>query len=100
MEGDLQQRFGRNVRLLREQRGLSQEAFADELEVHRTFVGGVERGERNLTLRTVERWSERLAADPLVLLGAEAPSPAALRAAASGTDPGPARGTRRRRPTS
>lgn len=99
MEGDLQQRFGRNVRRLREQRGLSQEAFADELEVHRTFVGGVERGERNLTLRTVERWSERLSADPLVMLGAEAPAPV-LRAAATGGDPGPARGTRRRRPTS
>ncbi|HJR26065.1 MAG TPA: helix-turn-helix transcriptional regulator, partial [Acidimicrobiales bacterium] len=73
MEGDLQREFGRNVRRLREQRGLSQEALADDLAVHRTFVGGVERGERNLTLRTVERLSERLQADPLALLGAAAP---------------------------
>ena len=51
MEGDLQREFGRNVRRLREQRGLSQEGLADVLAVHRTFVGGVERGERNLTLR-------------------------------------------------
>ena len=98
MEGDLQREFGRNVRLLREQRGLSQEGLADALSVHRTFVGGVERGERNLTLRTVERLSERLQADPLVLLGASAPG-TGLRAAARGRDPGTARGTRRRRPS-
>lgn len=97
VEGDLQRTFGRNVRALREARGLSQEALADELDVHRTFVGGIERGERNLTLRTVERLSERLQADPLVLLGAPAPT-SRLRAAAQGTDPGPARGDRRRRP--
>lgn len=99
MEGDLQQRFGRNVRLLREQRGLSQEQLADALDVHRTFVGGVERGERNLTLRTVERLSQRLGADPVALLGGEPPA-SGLRAAASGGDPGPARGPRRRRPSS
>ena len=87
MEGDLQRTFGRNVRQLRLDRGLSQEALADALDVHRTFVGGVERGERNLTLRTVERLSERLQADPLVLLGAAAPE-ASVRAL----------GGRRRRP--
>jgi transcriptional regulator with XRE-family HTH domain len=95
VEGELQRAFGRNMRQLREARGLSQEALADELSVHRTFIGGVERGERNLTLRTVERLSERLAADPLALLGAPT-SGTRLRAAASGADPGPVRGTRRR----
>lgn len=98
MEGDLQRQFGRNLRRLREQRGLSQEAFADALDVHRTFVGGVERGERNLTLQTVERLSARIDADPLVLLGG-APAGSGLRAASDGSDPGPARGTRRRRPS-
>jgi transcriptional regulator with XRE-family HTH domain len=97
VEGDLQRTFGRNVRQLRLERGLSQESLADALDVHRTFVGGVERGERNLTHRTVERLSERLEADPLVLLGAAAPG-SAVRAAASGRDPGPPRGGRRRRP--
>jgi transcriptional regulator with XRE-family HTH domain len=99
VEGDLQVRFGRNVRLLREQRGLSQEGLADVLDVHRTFVGGVERGERNLTLRTVERLSARLDADPLDLLADDAAG-SSLRAAASGRDPGPPRGSRRRRPSS
>lgn len=72
MEGDLQREFGRNVRRLRQARGLSQEALADHLDVHRTFIGGVERGERNLTLQTVERLSARLEADPLLLLGGDA----------------------------
>ena len=74
MEGDLQREFGRNLRRLREQRGLSQEAFADALAVHRTFVGGVERGERNLTLRTVERLAAVLGVDPLDLFAVTPPS--------------------------
>lgn len=68
MEGDLQRNFGRNLRAYREARGLSQEAFADELGFHRTYMGGVERGERNLTLKSVERISERLKVEPLELL--------------------------------
>jgi transcriptional regulator with XRE-family HTH domain len=95
VEGDLQRAFGRNMRQLRMQRGLSQEGLADELDLHRTFIGGVERGERNLTLQTVERLCDGLGADPLVLLGASGPQ-TGLRAAASGVDPGPARGKRRR----
>lgn len=68
MEGALQQTLGRNVRRVREGRGLSQEALADELGVHRTYLGGVERGERNLTLRSVERLAAALTVDPLSLL--------------------------------
>lgn len=68
VEGELQAVVGRNLRALRRQRGLSQEQFADVLGVHRTYMGGVERGERNLTLRTVERLAEHLGVDPLTLL--------------------------------
>ncbi len=68
MEGDLQRTVGRNLRAYREARGLSQEAFADLVGVHRTYMGGVERGERNLTLRSVERIAERIGVEPLVLL--------------------------------
>ena len=68
MEGELQRRFGRNLRDRREQLGLSQEALADLVGVHRTYVGGVERGERNLTLRSVERIADAIEADPLELL--------------------------------
>jgi transcriptional regulator with XRE-family HTH domain len=68
VEGDLQKTFGRNLRAYREARDLSQEAFADLVGVHRTYMGGVERGERNLTLKSVERLAERIGADPLELL--------------------------------
>ena len=68
VEGELQRVVGRNLRALRAQRGLSQEQFADVLGVHRTYMGGVERGERNLTLRSVERLAQHLAVDPQVLL--------------------------------
>ena len=53
---------------MRAERGLSQEALAEALGVHRTYLGAVERGERNLTLRTVERLADRLAVDVRDLL--------------------------------
>ena len=71
-EGDLQKTVGSNLKKYRESRGLSQEAFADVLGVHRTYAGGVERGERNLTLRSLERIAETLGIDPLDLLGPRA----------------------------
>lgn len=56
------------LRAYRQARALSQEALANVLGVHRTYMGGIERGERNLTLKSVERIAERLNADPLDLL--------------------------------
>jgi transcriptional regulator with XRE-family HTH domain len=68
MEGDLQHTFGRNLRAYRHAHSISQEDFADVLGVHRTYIGGVERGERNLTLKSLERIADRLDLDPLALL--------------------------------
>jgi transcriptional regulator with XRE-family HTH domain len=68
MEGDLQRLLGRRLRAHREQLGLSQEAFAEVLGVLRTYMGGVERGERNLTLQSVERIAARLDIDAADLL--------------------------------
>lgn len=68
MEGALQRTLGRNLRAYREARGLSQEDFAVVLGVHRTYMGGVERGERNLTLKSVERIAASLKMDPMELL--------------------------------
>ncbi len=68
MEGDLQRAVGRSLRRYRQERGLSQEVFADLVGVHRTYMGGLERGERNLTLRSVERIAESIDMDPLELL--------------------------------
>lgn len=57
---DILVRFGKRVRELRTERGYSQEAFADACELDRTYVGGIERGERNLALRNIERIAETL----------------------------------------
>lgn len=51
---DILRRFGDRVRKLRKQAGFSQEAFAAECGLDRTYVGGVERGERNVSLRNIE----------------------------------------------
>lgn len=68
MEGDLQRNFGRNLRAYRKRRGLSQEDFADKLGVHRTYMGAIERGERNLTLKSAEKIAGKLKLEPLTLL--------------------------------
>ena len=43
--------FGRRVRELREAKGFSQEAFADECRLDRTYISGVERGKRNIGIQ-------------------------------------------------
>ncbi|MFC4245336.1 helix-turn-helix domain-containing protein [Gryllotalpicola reticulitermitis] len=68
MEGGLQRALGRNLKAWREQRGISQETLAHELGYHRTYLGAVERGERNLSLRSVEKLADQLGVEPLELL--------------------------------
>jgi len=50
---DILLRFGQRVRELRLKAGLSQEAFAEKCDLDRTYIGGIERGERNLALRNI-----------------------------------------------
>jgi transcriptional regulator with XRE-family HTH domain len=45
--------LGRHIRELRLKGGFSQESFADHCGLHRTYMGAIERGERNLTLQTL-----------------------------------------------
>ncbi len=52
--------FGAAVRALRQSQGLSQEAFADLVGIHRTYIGDVERGERNIGLVNVGRIASAL----------------------------------------
>jgi transcriptional regulator with XRE-family HTH domain len=70
MEGDLQRVVGRRLRAYRKSQGMTQEALAEVLGVHRTYMGGIERGERNLTLRSLERIAERIGQEPLDLFKA------------------------------
>lgn len=68
MIGDLQVTVGRNVRRYRVERGWSQYSFAEHVGLHRTYIAAVERGERNVTVRTVEKIAAGLGMDPLALL--------------------------------
>ena len=57
---NLLKRLGRRIRDLRSQRGLSQERFADLCGVHRTYMGHLERGEKNVSINSIVRVSEAL----------------------------------------
>lgn len=57
---DVLKRFGVRVRELRAARGFSQESFAAHCGLDRTYVGGIERGERNLALRNIEAIAKAL----------------------------------------
>ena len=59
-DGEIQTRFGLRVRLLRTERGWSQERFADRCGLHRTYIGSIERGEQNLSLVNIERLATTL----------------------------------------
>lgn len=52
---NIRQRLARNLRSLREQKGWSQEQFAFEAGIHRTYVSDIERGARNPTITVVEK---------------------------------------------
>lgn len=52
--------FGQRVQELRKKRNLSQEQLADMSGVHRTYIGMVERAEKNITLRNIKKIAEAL----------------------------------------
>lgn len=64
---DVLKQFGERVRQLRQARGWSQERLAAEVGIDRTYIGGVERGERNLGLRNVYKIAEALGVHPAEL---------------------------------
>jgi transcriptional regulator with XRE-family HTH domain len=60
MAEDVRTRFGRAVRQRRNKLGVSQEAFADLCGLDRTYIGGIERGERNVALVNIEKIAKTL----------------------------------------
>ncbi len=61
--------FGQRLRDLRRARGISQERLAELAELHRTYVGGIERGERNVSLKNIWRLADALGTGPADLFG-------------------------------
>ena len=64
----LRQVFARNVRLVRANAGMSQEAMAAEAQLDRTFIGSLERGERNISIDNIERLAKAIDTLPHELL--------------------------------
>ncbi len=60
--------FGKHVRELRIERGLSQEGLAELADLHRNYVGGVERGERNIALLNIVALAHALRVKPAKLI--------------------------------
>ena len=52
--------FGKNVRLQREKLKISQEKLAELCDLHRTYIGAIERGERNVSLENIQKIAEGL----------------------------------------
>lgn len=64
MKETIQKRFGSKVRRHRNLLGLSQEELAFRSGLHRTYIGGIERGERNPTLFNIEKIAKALEVKP------------------------------------
>lgn len=56
----LNQSFGLQVKRYRKEKGFSQEELADLCSLHRTYIGSIERGERNISLNNVEKIANAL----------------------------------------
>lgn len=57
VEEDIVKKFGERIRALRLEQGWSQEVLAEKTGFHRTYIGMIERGERNLSLRNIETFA-------------------------------------------
>ena len=63
VENKIKKIFGARVRALRTEKGWSQEDFAFECGLHRTYIGAVERGERNVSLENIKKIADTFKID-------------------------------------
>ena len=66
-DSDVKTLFGSRVRQLRKARGWSQEEFAHKVGIDRSYMGGVERGERNISLENIWLIAKALGVSPAEL---------------------------------
>jgi transcriptional regulator with XRE-family HTH domain len=66
---NIKKKFGATVRTMRQKRGLSQEEFADLCGLHRTYIGAIERGERNVSLENIQKIAKALGVSIAALFG-------------------------------
>ena len=67
-DDDIIKRIGLNITIIREQRGLTQEKLAELAGLHRAYIGQIERGEKNIGLRNLEKIAKALEVDIRVLV--------------------------------
>jgi transcriptional regulator with XRE-family HTH domain len=65
---EIRQRLSVNMRRLRQEKGWSQEQFAFEAHIHRTYISDLERGSRNPTITVIEKLAQALGVAPGALL--------------------------------
>lgn len=66
--GRLREILAANIRYYRKERGISQQDFAYDIEMDRTYFGGIERGERNVSIDNIERIANGLEISAHILL--------------------------------
>ena len=65
---DVNERVGLNIRRIREDKGLSQEKLAEIADLHRTYIGQIERAEKNIGIKNLEKIAQALGIEPVLLL--------------------------------
>jgi len=60
MTDPLLEKLGKEIKKLRKEAGYSQESFAREVKLHRTYIGAIERGEKNVTVKSLSKLTDCL----------------------------------------
>ena len=60
MGNEILKKFGLTIKMLRDQKGISQEKLGEISDLHRTYIGMIERAEKNITLKNIEKLAKAL----------------------------------------
>ena len=65
---EIAKKFGKRIRMLREKKGFTQEALAFEADLHRAYIGQIERGEKTIGLENLEKLAKAFKITPSKLI--------------------------------